>query len=112
MLCHHCLTRVQLPVESGGSFFSITSWSLRHATSASARFANTYVGPRTSTPAHFAGGPACSVPRTTSLDDVAEDEAAAASVTQELLWEFDDSDDVRSRHPEHIDVISQVYSSL
>jgi hypothetical protein len=47
-----------------------------------------------------------------ALDDVAEDEPQAGGGAQEPLWEFESCEDVRSRHPEHIDVISQVYSSL
>ena len=71
-----------------------------------------YVGPRTSTPAHFAGGVVSAPPHTCALDDVAEEEAPVAPRGRELLWEFDDCEEVRSRHPEHIDVVSQVYSSL
>jgi hypothetical protein len=43
---------------------------------------------------------------------VAEEGPQAGQGVQEPLWEFESCDDVRSRHPEHIDVISQVYSSL
>jgi hypothetical protein len=45
------------------------------------------------------------------LDDVAEEKGGDREA-QGLLWQFDDGDDARSRHPEHIDVVSQVYSSL
>jgi hypothetical protein len=79
------------------------------------RHSSAYVGPRTSTPAHFAGG-GVSLHTTLNLapGDVADDNRPAkdADATGLLFWSFDDSDDVRSRHPEHIDVISQVYSSL
>ncbi len=80
-------------------------------TSTSLRSSNAYVGPRTSTPAHFAGGIGAAQPLAPALDDVAEEEVGD-SVAHGVLWHFDDGDDVRSRHPEHIDVVSQVYNSL
>ena len=77
-------------------------------------FSNRYVGPRTSTPANFAGGAAAAHAHAppAPLDEVDENEPSSDGNLPEMLWEFDNSDDVRSRHPEHCDVVSQVYSSL
>jgi hypothetical protein len=73
-----------------------------------------YLGPRTSTPAHFAGGAAAAhhPPLPATLDEVDENEPSSDGNLPEMLWEFDSMEEVRSRHPEHIDVVSQVYSSL